>query len=72
MEAKVVSVRTSVDPKATAAGRAMPIVLFWLPMFLRHVTVVSAKVGIMISGNRVCIYKKAFWTSLGPLPSPDP
>ena len=48
VEAKVVSVRTSVDPKATAAERAMPIVLFWLPMFLRHhITVVSTKVGVL-------------------------
>ena len=45
--AKAVSVRTSVDPKATAAERAMTIVLFWLAMFLRYITLVFTKVGIM-------------------------
>ena len=47
VEARVVSVRTSVDPKATAAERAMTIVLFWLAMFLPYITLVSTKVGIM-------------------------
>ena len=47
VEKKVVSVRTSVDPKATAAERAMTIVLFWLAMFLRYITLVFTKVGIM-------------------------
>ena len=47
VEAKAVFVRTSVDPKATAAERAMTIVLFWLAMFLRYTTLVSAKVGII-------------------------
>ena len=44
VEAKVVSVKASVDPKATAAERAMTIVLFWLAMFLRDTTLVSPKV----------------------------
>ena len=48
VEARVVSVRISVETKATAAERAMTIVLFWLPMFLRYTTLVlSTKVGIM-------------------------
>ena len=47
VEAKAVSVRTSVDPKATAAERAMTIVLFWLEMFLRYTTLVFTKVGIV-------------------------
>ena len=51
VEAKVVSVRTSVDPKATAAERALTIVPFWLAMFLRYTTVVSIKVGIMRTGR---------------------
>ena len=45
--AKAVSVRTSVDPKATAAERAMTIVLFRLAMSLRYTTLVFTKVGIM-------------------------
>ena len=49
--AKAVSVRTSVDPKATAAERALTIVPFWLAMFLRYTTVVSTKVGIMRTGR---------------------
>ena len=51
--AKAVSVRTSVDPKATAAERASTIVLFSLPMFLRYTTLVSAKVGIMRTGKQI-------------------
>ena len=48
--AKAVSVKASVDPKATAAERAMTIVLFWLEMFLRYTTLVlSTKVGIPLS-----------------------
>ena len=43
VEVKVVSVKASVDPKATAAERAIMIVLFWLPMFLRDTTLVSPK-----------------------------
>merc|ERR1712109_80267 len=43
VEVKVVSVKASVDPKATAAERAIVIVLFWLPMFLRDTTLVSPK-----------------------------
>ena len=53
VEARVVSVRTSVDPKATAAERAMTIVLFRLAMFLRYTTLVSAKVGIMRTGKKM-------------------
>ena len=53
VEAKAVSVRTSVDPKATAAERASTIVLFSLPMFLRYTTLVSAKVGIMRTGKQL-------------------
>ena len=34
VEEEVVSVKASVDTKATAAERAIMIVLFWLPMFL--------------------------------------
>ena len=50
VEAKAVSVRISVDTKATAAERATTIVLFWLPMFLRYTTLVlSTKVGIPLS-----------------------
>ena len=51
--AKAVSVKTSVDPKATAAERASTIVLFSLPMFLRYTTLVSAKVGIMRTGKQI-------------------
>ena len=51
--AKAVSVKTSVDPKATAAERASTIVLFSLPMFLRYTTLVSAKVGIMRTGKQL-------------------
>ena len=40
VERKAVSVKASVDPKATAAERAMTIVLFWLEMFLRDTTLV--------------------------------
>ena len=47
VEAKAVSVKTSVDPKATAAERAMTIVLFRLAMSLRYTTLVFTKVGIM-------------------------
>ena len=47
VEAKVVSVKASVDPKATAAERAMTIVLFWLAMSLRYTTLAFTKVGIM-------------------------
>ena len=53
VEAKAVSVRTSVDPKATAAERASTIVLFSLPMFLRYTTLASAKVGIMRTGKQL-------------------
>ena len=53
VEAKAVSVKTSVDPKATAAERAMTTVLFRLAMFLRHTTLVSAKVGTMRTGKQI-------------------
>ena len=53
VEAKAVPVRTSVDPKATAAERASTIVLFSLPMFLRYTTLVSAKVGTMRTGKQI-------------------
>jgi len=43
VEVKVVSVKASVDPKATAAEWAIMIVLFWLQMFLRDTTLVSPK-----------------------------
>ena len=52
VEAKAVSVRTSVDPKATAAERTMTIVPFRLAMFLRYATLVSNKVGIMGTGKK--------------------
>ena len=51
VEKKVVSVKASVDPKATAAERAIMIVLFWLPMFLRDATLVSPKVGTLRTGT---------------------
>ena len=51
VEKKVVSVKASVDPKATAAERAIMIVLFWLPMFLRDTTLVSPKVGTLRTGT---------------------
>ena len=44
--------KASVDPKATAAERAIMIVLFWLPMlFLRDATLVSPKVGTLRTGT---------------------
>ena len=51
VEKKVVSVKASVDPKATAAERAIMIVLSWLPMFLRDATLVSPKVGTLRTGT---------------------
>ena len=51
VEKKVVSVKASVDPKATAAERAIMIVLSWLPMFLRDATLVSSKVGTLRTGT---------------------
>ena len=53
VEAKAVSVRISVDPRATAAERALTIVPFWLAMFLRYATLVSTKVGIMRTGKQI-------------------
>ena len=52
VEEKVVSVKASVDPKATAAERAIMIVLFWLPMlFLRDTTLVSPKGSLKVGEN---------------------